>query len=99
MAKLDRSDVQKVADLARLRLTDAEEIAFTTQLSSILDYFEQLSNLDTENVEPTTRAIELSNITRPDELQPTVDPETMLQEAPEPEGEFFRVPQILGGEE
>lgn len=99
MAKLDRSDVQKVADLARLRLTDAEEIAFTTQLSSILDYFEQLSNLDTENVKPTTRAIELSNITRADELQTTVDPKTMLQEAPEPEGEFFRVPQILGGEE
>ncbi|WP_072621239.1 Asp-tRNA(Asn)/Glu-tRNA(Gln) amidotransferase subunit GatC [Spirulina major] len=99
MAKLDRSDVQKVADLARLRLTEAEEIAFTTQLSSILDYFEQLSNLDTENVEPTTRAIELSNIVRADELQPTVDPEIMLQEAPEPEGEFFRVPQILGGEE
>ncbi|MDB9494279.1 Asp-tRNA(Asn)/Glu-tRNA(Gln) amidotransferase subunit GatC [Spirulina major CS-329] len=98
MAKLDRSDVQKVADLARLRLTEAEEIAFTTQLSSILDYFEQLSNLDTENVEPTTRAIELSNIVRADELQPTVDPAIMLQEAPEPEGEFFRVPQILGGE-
>ncbi|MEA5419306.1 Asp-tRNA(Asn)/Glu-tRNA(Gln) amidotransferase subunit GatC [Spirulina sp. CCNP1310] len=99
MSHLDRAEVQKVAHLARLNLTPEEEIAFTTQLGSILDYFEQLSGLDTEGVAPTTRAIELSNVLRADELQPTVDREAMLQEAPAPEGDFFRVPQILGGED
>jgi aspartyl-tRNA(Asn)/glutamyl-tRNA(Gln) amidotransferase subunit C len=99
MATIDQAEVRRVAELARLALTPAEEEAFTTQLSSILQYFEQLSELDTENVEPTTRAIDVSNITRPDELKPAVEPEAMLAIAPEAEGEFFRVPQILGSEE
>jgi aspartyl-tRNA(Asn)/glutamyl-tRNA(Gln) amidotransferase subunit C len=64
-----------------------------------LQYFEQLSELDTENVEPTTRAIELSNVLRPDTSQVYPHREELLKEAPQPEGDFFRVPQILGGEE
>ena len=93
---IDRPQVHKVALLARLELTPEEEAQFTTQLSSILEYFEQLSELDTENVPPTTRAIEISNITRPDALKPSPDREALLKEAPEQEGDFFRVPQILG---
>jgi len=96
---IDREQVQKVAHLARLALTPAEEEQFTTQLSSILDYFEQLAELDTTDVAPMTRAIEVSNVTRPDRLQPTLEREAFLQEAPEQDGEFFRVPQILDTEE
>ncbi|MCW6037653.1 Asp-tRNA(Asn)/Glu-tRNA(Gln) amidotransferase subunit GatC [Spirulina subsalsa FACHB-351] len=96
---LDREQVHKVAHLARLDLTPEEETAFTQQLSSILDYFEQLEELDTENVHPTTRAIEISNVTRPDTLRTMEDREKMLQEAPEQEGDFFRVPQILSTED
>ncbi len=93
---IDLEQVRKVANLARLQLTEAEEKQFTTQLSDILDYFEQLSELDTENVEPTTRAIDVSNITRADILQPYTDREELLKQAPAQEGDFFRVPQIMG---
>ncbi len=70
---IDLEQVQKVALLARLELSPEEEQQFTGQLSRILEYVEQLSELDTANVEPTTRAIELNNITRPDALEPFGD--------------------------
>lgn len=92
---IDREQVQKVSHLARLELTPEEEEQFTTQLSSILEYFEQLSELDTTDVPPMARAIELSNVTRPDVLNVEVEPEELLREAPEQEDQFFRVPQIL----
>jgi aspartyl-tRNA(Asn)/glutamyl-tRNA(Gln) amidotransferase subunit C len=91
---LDRDQVRKVAHLARLALTPDEEAQFTTQLSSILGYVEQLSELDTSNVEPTARVLALSNITRPDALQPYDDRALILQGAPDAEGDFFKVPKI-----
>lgn len=96
---IDREQVKKVAHLARLDITPEEETQLTTQLISILEYFEQLSELDTDNVEPTTRAIDTSNITRPDELQPFPSKEDLLQQAPEKDGEYFRVPKILNSDE
>ena len=96
---IDREQVKKVAHLARLDITPEEEEQFTTQLNSILDYFEQLSELDTADVPPTTRAIELSNITRPDRLKPFPDKEALIKAAPEPEGEYFRVPKIMTSDE
>jgi aspartyl-tRNA(Asn)/glutamyl-tRNA(Gln) amidotransferase subunit C len=99
MSKIDLEQVKKVAHLARLQITPEEEKQFTTQLSSILEYFEQLSELDTENVPPTTRAIDVSNITRPDELKPFPLKEDLLKQAPEQEGDFFRVPKILSTDE
>ena len=95
---IDREQVRKVALLARLQLTPEEEEQFTTQLGSILDYFEQLSELDVTDVKPTTRAIDVSNVTRSDELQPYSDREAILNNAPDREGEFFKVPQILSTE-
>jgi aspartyl-tRNA(Asn)/glutamyl-tRNA(Gln) amidotransferase subunit C len=96
---LDRQQVQKIAHLARLEITPQEEEQFATQLSSILEYFEQLSELDTKDVPPTTRAIEISNITRSDKTTPYTNRDALLKEAPEPEGDFFRVPQILNTDE
>ena len=93
---IDLEQVRKVALLARLELTEAEEQQFTEQLSGILDYVQQLNELNTENIEPTTRAIELSNITRQDELTPFEDRESILGIAPEREDDFFKVPKILG---
>jgi aspartyl-tRNA(Asn)/glutamyl-tRNA(Gln) amidotransferase subunit C len=98
MTKIDREQVHKVAHLARLELNAEEEERFTTQLSSILEYFEQLSELDTTDVEPTARAIDVTNVTRPDALQSYGDREQILDRAPEREGEFFKVPQIMGGD-
>ncbi|BAB74891.1 Asp-tRNA(Asn)/Glu-tRNA(Gln) amidotransferase subunit GatC [Anabaena sp. FACHB-709] len=95
---IDREQVRKVALLARLELTPEEEEQFTTQLGSILDYVEQLNELDVSNVPPTARAIDVSNITREDNLQPYADREAILSSAPEQEGEFFKVPKILNAE-
>lgn len=96
---IDREQVHKVANLARLEMTAEEEEQMTAQISSILEYFQQLSELDTADVSPTTRAIDVSNVTRPDELQPYPDREALLSEAPEQDGDFFKVPQILQAEE
>ena len=92
---ITKEDVIKVANLARLELTEAEEEEFAPQLNAILEYFEQLQELDTENVEPTTRAIDVNNITREDRQETYSDRESLLDCAPEREDDFFRVPQIL----
>lgn len=96
---IDRDQVRKVALLARLELTEEQEEQFTTQLGSILEYFEQLSELDVSRVKPTTRAIDVSNVTRPDNLQPYPDRDAILAGAPEQEGDFFKVPKILNPSE
>ncbi|HIK37152.1 MAG: Asp-tRNA(Asn)/Glu-tRNA(Gln) amidotransferase subunit GatC [Geminocystis sp.] len=92
---LSEAEVRKVANLARLQLTEAEEKQFARQLSDILDYFQQLQELDTEGVEPTTRAIEVSNVTREDLHIPYGNREELLNLAPIREDEFFQVPKIL----
>ncbi|ACK66181.1 glutamyl-tRNA(Gln) amidotransferase, C subunit [Rippkaea orientalis PCC 8801] len=96
---INRQQVEKIAHLARLEITPAEEEAFAPQLNSILQYFDQLSELDTENVPPMTRAIELSNITRSDRTETYGDRESLLKSAPEQEGDFFRVPQIMNNDQ
>jgi aspartyl-tRNA(Asn)/glutamyl-tRNA(Gln) amidotransferase subunit C len=96
---LDREQVRKVAHLARLDITPTEEEQLTVQLSNILDYFEQLNELDTTDILPTTRAIELSNITRSDRLQPFPHKEDLRQQAPERDNDYFRVPKILSTDE
>ncbi len=92
---LDSAQVHKVALLARLELTAAEEAQYAQQMSSILDYFEQLSELNTDNVEPTLRAIDVQNVTRQDNLTPYDNLEGIYQAAPDIEGEFFKVPKIM----
>lgn len=96
---IDREQVHKVANLARLELTVEEEEQFAAQMNNILEYFEQLSELDTADVPPTTRAIDVSNVTRPDELRLYPDREAILKEAPDQDGDFFKVPKILQTEE
>ncbi|NJP08279.1 MAG: Asp-tRNA(Asn)/Glu-tRNA(Gln) amidotransferase subunit GatC [Leptolyngbyaceae cyanobacterium RU_5_1] len=95
---LDRDQVRKVAHLARLELSPEEEEKFTTQLSDILEYFQQLSELDVTDVPPTTRAIDVSNVVRTDTLQPYRDRESILDSAPDLDGEFFKVPKIINPE-
>lgn len=93
---LERAEVDKVAHLARLSLTETESEQFTTQLGDILDHFEQLSELDVTDVEPTTRAIDVSNITRKDSLTPYADRDAIFACAPEQEDTYFKVPKIMG---
>lgn len=92
---IDREQVHKVANLARLEMTVEEEEQIASQMNNILEYFEQLSELDTTDVQPTTRAIDVSNVTRADELRPYPDREAILKEAPDQDGDFFKVPKIM----
>lgn len=94
---MDRDQIRHIAHLSRLELSPAEEEAFTKQLADIFGHFQALNQLNPilETVPPTTRAIDTVNVTRPDTPKPTADLETLLSIAPDREGEFFRVPQIL----
>ncbi|MFZ9753635.1 MAG: Asp-tRNA(Asn)/Glu-tRNA(Gln) amidotransferase subunit GatC [Cyanobium sp.] len=96
MSRISVDDVRKVAQLARLELAEATIATYTGQLERILDYVAQLERVDTEGVPPTTRAVEVVNVTRQDQVEPTPVREELLDLAPEREGDFFRVPRILG---
>lgn len=92
---ISQEEVKKVANLARLQLTEGEENEFVSQLNDILNYFEQLQELNTDDVEPTTRAIDVNNITRNDLQLTYEDRESLLNSSPEREEDFFKVPKIL----
>ena len=96
MSKISAEDVRKVAQLARLDLPEEKIAAYTTQLERILDYVDHLQAVDTEGVPATTRAVEVVNVTRDDHVNPTPVREQLLNLAPQREGDFFRVPRILG---
>ena len=89
-------DVEHVASLARLSFSEEEKQRLTSQLNEILEYMEQLNQLDTTKVEPLSQVIELSNAFRPDELKPTLTQEEALKNAPSKTDKFFRVPKVIG---
>ncbi|UCE49121.1 MAG: Asp-tRNA(Asn)/Glu-tRNA(Gln) amidotransferase subunit GatC [Phycisphaerales bacterium] len=93
--KLDKSQVRKVARLSRLELTEAEVEEFTGQLSAILDYVEKMNELDTESVEPLAHCLPISNVFRPDRAGESLGTEKALANAPQRDGNFFKVPKIL----
>jgi aspartyl-tRNA(Asn)/glutamyl-tRNA(Gln) amidotransferase subunit C len=98
MASLTRADVEKVAYLARLGLTDDELARLEGQLNHILDQYAKLAELDTDAIPPTAQTIELENILRDDVARPSMPVEDVLRNAPERDGDFFAVPAILGGD-
>ena len=95
MSKITADDVRKVAHLARLDLPEDQITTYTGQLERILDYVDQLQGVDTDGVTPTTRAVEVVNVTREDKVVATEVREELLNQAPLREGDFFRVPKIL----
>jgi aspartyl-tRNA(Asn)/glutamyl-tRNA(Gln) amidotransferase subunit C len=96
MSKISAEDVRKVAQLARLDLPDDKIATYTGQLERILEYVAHLEAVDTDGVPATTRAVEVVNVTRDDRIEPTPVREQLLDLAPQREGDFFRVPRILG---
>ena len=95
MSHISADDVRKVAKLARLNLPDDKIATYTGQLESILGYVSQLEQVDTTGVPETTRAVEVTDVTRQDGVDPTPVREEILNQAPQREGDFFRVPKIL----
>ncbi|HYL41214.1 MAG TPA: Asp-tRNA(Asn)/Glu-tRNA(Gln) amidotransferase subunit GatC [Candidatus Binatus sp.] len=98
MAELSRSDVEHVAFLARLRLTDDELDRFQGQLNHILDQYARLAELETDSIPPTAQTIELENILRDDVATPSLAVEAVVGNAPARQGDLIVVPAILGGD-
>ncbi len=90
-----RIDIEKVARLARIKLSEEEKLIFGNQLEQILTYMEQLNRLDTQGVEPTSHAIPIFNIFREDEVRPSIPREEVLGIAPSQEDGHFKVPRII----
>ena len=88
-------DVKYVAQLARLSLTPEEEQKFGEQLGQVLGYIEKLREVDVSQVEPTAHAVPLVNVTRPDEVRPSMEHEDALRNAPSQSGGLFLVPKIV----
>jgi aspartyl-tRNA(Asn)/glutamyl-tRNA(Gln) amidotransferase subunit C len=93
-----RKDVEHIAELARLKFKDDELESFTVQLNEILEYMDQLNELDTENVEPLLHPVESNNVFREDEMKHSIDREDALKNATQRDDEFFKVPKVIGGD-
>lgn len=94
---LTREQVQKVATLGRLKLSEVEIEQMTAQLGSILGYIEQLNELDTTGIEPMAHPLPMQNVFREDELTDSLSVEEALANAPKKAGDFYAVPAILEG--
>lgn len=88
-------DVEHIALLARLSLTEEERERFGSQLSSILSYVGKLNEIDTAGIEPAAHVLEMKNIMREDELRSSLPVEDALMNAPDRSGTFYRVPKII----
>jgi aspartyl-tRNA(Asn)/glutamyl-tRNA(Gln) amidotransferase subunit C len=93
--KISREDVEYVAHLARLRFEEEELERFTLQLNDILNYMEQLSELDIKDVTPTFHAMDLYNVFREDEVLESLGAETALNNAPQSARGSFQVPRVI----
>lgn len=88
-------DVEHVAALARLDLTEDEKVKFTEQLNAVFDYVEKLNKLNTDEVEPTSHVLTLTNVMREDRVGPSWPLDKLLKNAPDEEDGQFRVPAVL----
>jgi aspartyl-tRNA(Asn)/glutamyl-tRNA(Gln) amidotransferase subunit C len=93
--KIDKSQVKKVAKLARLELSEAEIEEFAGQLNAIIDYVERMNKLNTQGVEPMAHCLPVSNVFRDDVIKESLGTEKTLANAPQSDGPFFKVPKIL----
>lgn len=88
-------DIEHVALLARLRLSEDEKRLFSTQVDGIINYIDTLNELDTADIEPTAHVFAMSNVFREDKLKPSLSQEEALLNAPGSSSEFYRVPKII----
>ncbi len=93
--KISKKEVEHVARLARLSLTDEELNRMTGQLDNILSYVEKLEELDTDNIVPTTHVFSLSNAFREDVIKESLSQEEAVKNGPQQDGEMFQVPRII----
>ena len=95
MTRITKEQVQHVANLARLAITEEETEKLTKQLDQIITFAEQLNELDTENVEPTTHVLHMKNVLREDKASQGLPREEVLKNAPDHQDGQIRVPGIM----
>lgn len=95
MATIERKDVERVAELARIALDEEEIDLFAEQLGQVLAMARALAEAPTDGVEPTAHVVPLANVTRPDRARPSLPKEKVLANAPDVQDGYFRVPKIL----
>ena len=93
--KITREQVEQVAVLARLELTDAETELFTGQMDAILAYVDKLNELNTDTIIPTAHAVPMENAFREDVVRPSIGVDNALGNAPDRVEDFFRVPKVI----
>jgi aspartyl-tRNA(Asn)/glutamyl-tRNA(Gln) amidotransferase subunit C len=94
-ARITLKEVEHVARLARLELRPEEKERMRGELDGILAYIDKLRAVNIDGVEPTSHAVPLTNVMRDDEPRPSLPRDEMLANAPDPHGDFFRVPKII----
>jgi aspartyl-tRNA(Asn)/glutamyl-tRNA(Gln) amidotransferase subunit C len=95
MSAISRTEVEHVAKLARLDLTEEEAVKYTEQLNAILEFAGKLGELDTQNIEPTSHVLDVYNVMRDDIERPSVSRELALRNAPDEEDGQFKVPAVM----
>ena len=95
MSKITKDDVSYVSVLSRLYLDDHEIEAMTKDLNAILEYADKLNELDTSSIPPTSHAIPLCNVFREDKVKPSLSIDDVLLNAPDSDGNCFKVPKII----
>jgi aspartyl-tRNA(Asn)/glutamyl-tRNA(Gln) amidotransferase subunit C len=98
LVELSHEEVRRIAELAKLELTDAEVALYAGQLSSILQYFQRLQQVDTSHIEPTASVLPLKNVLRKDEAGQPLDPDDVIKNAPDADDHQFRVSAVLDDE-
>ncbi len=96
---ISREEVEHVAYLARVGLTEEEKVRLQGQLSSILGHVAKINELNTDAIPPTAQVIPLQNVMRPDEPAPSCSPEQVIANAPEREDHYFKIPPVLEDQE
>jgi aspartyl-tRNA(Asn)/glutamyl-tRNA(Gln) amidotransferase subunit C len=96
--ELSREEVGRIAELAKLELTDAEMDLYAGQLTPILQYFQRLQELDTSQIPPTASVLPLKNVLRTDVALPAISPTDAVANAPDKADDQFRVSAVLGEE-
>ena len=99
LMKIDKEMVEKVAMLSRLELSTTEKEQMTEQLNDILEYADELKELETEEIEPTAHALPIKNVFREDEVKESLARDDALKNAPQQEKGSFKVPEIIETEE
>ncbi|MFQ5705863.1 MAG: Asp-tRNA(Asn)/Glu-tRNA(Gln) amidotransferase subunit GatC [bacterium] len=92
---ISEQEVEKIAALAKLRFSKAEQARIAGQLRKIVSYVEKLDELDTEHVAPTHQVIDVKNVLRKDEVEPWLSQDEALQNAPQSKQGYFSVPKVI----